>query len=93
MTVSDYGEDLSIAVLHVEIGNVSEGNETIFEAPVTSVPLTIAIIVKNNWKETKILNFIKEKVIHYSNQPVLHSSVETQLAPVHENGSVPLQTY
>ena len=48
MTVGDDLKVSATAVLHVEIGNVSEGNEAIFEAPVTSVPLTIAIVEKRN---------------------------------------------
>ena len=37
-----------MSVFHVEISNVSEGDETISETPVTSVPPTLAIVVENN---------------------------------------------
>ena len=48
MAVCDYSEASTTAVLHVEICNISEGDETIIETPVTSVPPAIAIVVENN---------------------------------------------
>ena len=48
VTVRDYGKDSIMAVFHVEISNVSEGDEAISETPVTSVPPTIAMVMENN---------------------------------------------
>ena len=55
MAVSDYGETSTKAVFHVEISDVSEGDEAILETPVTSVPQTIAIVVKHSCVEIKNL--------------------------------------
>ena len=49
MTVSDYGKASTKAVFHVEISDVSEGDEAIIETPVTSVPPTIPIVVECSW--------------------------------------------
>ena len=48
MTVSDYVEVTTAVVFHVEISDVSEGDETISETPVTSVPPTVAIVMENH---------------------------------------------
>lgn len=49
--VGGYGEDPSTETLQVEASDVLESDEAIMEAPVTCVPLSIAEVVDNSWRE------------------------------------------